>query len=164
MIHTHQVLKQCQRSITSLNKPWSVDLNTNKCFFQHFCENHQLPIYTGRIWGIQMLCRLSLPHWEPTLPEPASCLSFHRLLRLLLLPCSLRSAGLEVLLRAETGWFRTVDSSHRGHLFLTPAAHIEQTVSFSKRSHVGGAKVGRETKFQKSEFKEVWTQGVCCHF
>ena len=106
-----------------------------------------------------MLCRLSLPHWEPTLPEPASCLSFHRLLRLLLLPCSLKSAGLEVrsavLLRAETGWFRTVDSSHRGHLFLTPAAYIEQTVSFSKRSHFGGAKVGRETKFQKSEFNEV---------
>lgn len=80
-----------------------------------------------------MLCRLSLPHWEPTLPEPASCLSFHRLLRLLLLPCALRSAGLEVrsavLLRA--GWFRTVDSSHPGHLFLTPAAHVEQTVSFS---------------------------------
>lgn len=64
-----------------------------------------------------MLCRLSLPHWEPTLPERASCLSFHHLLvLLLLLPRDLRSAGLEVpsaiLLRAETGWFRTVDSSH----------------------------------------------------
>lgn len=102
-----------------------------------------------------MLCRLSLPHWEPTLPEPASCLSFHHLLGLLLLPCDLMSAGLEVrsaiLLRAETGWFRTVDSSH--------PAPVEQTVSFFKRSHVGVAKVGRETKFQKSEFKEVWNAG-----
>ena len=62
-----------------------------------------------------------------------------------------------------------------GHLFLTPAAHVEQTVSFSKRSHVGVAKMGRETKFQKSEFKEVWNAGsllwllassllFCCDF
>ena len=165
MIHTHQVRKQCQRNITSLNKPWSIDLKTSASSSTSV-RTISSPLYTKNLGDPNAL--QTLP------PSLGTHLAWACVLSELPSPPTAAAAALRSKVCGIGGPFcgpiesRVVQD--RGQfpsgppLFNTSSSCRADGVILLSAATSGALRWAGKRCFRNLNSKKSGTQGVCCHF